>query len=81
MKSRDVDMDPSDTIKSIARIHILQVNSSSNYKIYYFDNKDKITKSLFISCRIVGDLFKPCAKIRLVYMYRYMFVCTHIHIL
>jgi hypothetical protein len=50
------------TISTIRRL-IFQVNSSSNYKIYYFIIMNKITTSISL-CRISRDVYKPRMKMR-----------------
>ena len=53
-----------DTTKITTRQHIYQVNSSSNYRIFYFIIRVKSTSPSFIVCRIVKYLFKPHVKKR-----------------
>jgi hypothetical protein len=60
----DEDMPTSDTPILVTRRLIFQVNSISNYIIYYFHSESKITTFMFLIRRIRRDLYKPRVKMR-----------------
>jgi hypothetical protein len=59
-----VDINTSDTTKSIILGYIYQVNSNSNYTVYYFNIEITTTTHLFIICRYQEDMYKPRVKMR-----------------
>ena len=60
----DMDIATPDTTKIISHIFIYQVNSNNYKLIYYSANKDKDTTRIYIICRYLKDLYKPCVRMR-----------------